>query len=393
MELQADVVVVGLGGWGSNALWQLAKRGVSVIGIEARSTAHDQGSSHGFTRLFRIACREHPLLGPVGMRARELWEELGAATGTTQLTTTGALMVGADGSETIQGSLAAAEAAGIKTELLAHETLRSRFPQYGNLDPDDVGLLDSFGGINYPERAVEAATRQAVELGARVLTGTPVRSISDDGGGVTIETDADVIRAEHVVVSAGCWAPGLLPELSDVLQPRRMPMFWFRPAADTDSFALPQFPAFIRDLPGGSGIWGHGSGPGHAIKVGMWDDGTNFEDCDPDTIDRTVTRERDWQQLSGLVAQAFPGLHPEPVEAKMCMVTDSLDGQFLLGRLDPGSRIIVASGDTGHGFKHAPAIGELAAQVALGESPFVDPDFLDPARFAANRLLAKPIGR
>ena len=393
MELQADVVVVGLGGWGANALWRLAKRGVSVIGIEARSTAHDQGSSHGITRLFRVACREHPQLGPVGLHALGLWDELGAATRTEQLTTTGALMVGNYNSETIQGSLAAAEAAGIKTELLAHEELRTRFPQYGNLDPDDVGLLDPFGGLNYPERAVEAATRQAVELGARVLTGSPVRAINDDGGGVTIETDAGVIRAEHVIVSAGCWAPGLLPELSDVLQPRRMPMFWFRPAADPDSFALPQFPAFIRDLPGGAGIWGHGSGPGHAIKIGMWDDGTNFEDCDPDTIDRTVTRGRDWQQLSGLVAQAFPGLEPEPVAAKMCMVTDSLDGQFLLGRLDPSSRIIVASGDTGHGFKHAPAIGELAAQIALGETPFIDLDFLNPARFAADRPLVRPIGR
>ncbi|MGF9660543.1 FAD-dependent oxidoreductase [Arthrobacter crystallopoietes] len=235
MELQADVVVVGLGGWGTNALWRLAKRGVSVIGIEARSTAHDQGSSHGITRLFRVACREHPLLGPVGLHALGLWDELGAATRTEQLTTTGALMVGTYNSETIQGSLAAAEAAGIKTELLAHDELRTRFPQYGNLDPDDVGLLDPFGGLNYPERAVEAATRQAVELGARVLTGAPVRAINDDRGGVTIETDADVIRAEHVIVSAGCWAPGLLPELSDVLQPRRMPMFWFRPAADPDN--------------------------------------------------------------------------------------------------------------------------------------------------------------
>lgn len=393
MELQADVVVVGLGGWGSNALWRLAKRGVSVIGIEARSVGHDQGSSHGLTRLFRVACREHPQLGPVGLRALELWDELGSDTRTVQLTNTRALMVGSYDSETIQGSLAAAEAAGIKTELLAHNELRSQFPQYGNLDPDDVGLLDPFGGINYPERAIDAATRRAVELGARVLTDAPVRSINDDGEVVTIETDADVIRAEHVIVSAGCWAPGLLPELSDMLQPRRMPMFWFRPAADADSFALPQFPAFIRDLPGSSGIWGHGSGPGHAIKVGMWDDGTNFEDCDPETIDRTVTRKRDWEQLSGLVAQAFPGLAPEPVEAKMCMVTDSLDGQFLLGRLNPGSRIIVASGDTGHGFKHAPAIGELAAQIALGETPFVDLGFLDPVRFAASKVLAKPIGR
>ncbi|WP_306556928.1 FAD-dependent oxidoreductase [Arthrobacter sp. Marseille-P9274] len=89
----------------------------------------------------------------------------------------------------------------------------------------------------------------------------------------------------------------------------------------------------------------------------------------------------------------FPGLEPDRVAAKMCMVTDSPDGQFLLGRLHPGSRIIVASGDTGHGFKHAPAIGELAAQIALGETPFIDLDFLDPARFAADRPLVRPIGR
>lgn len=379
-NMHAQIVVVGLGGWGSAALWRLAQRGISVIGVEAHSTGHDQGSSHGITRLFRTACREHPGLGTMALRARELWTELEAATGTTQLTTTGALMVGEANSATIQGSLAAAEGAGISVELLDGHALQSRFPQYGNLHSDDVGLLDPFGGLNYPERAIDAAIRRAESLGAQVLDNMPVRSIVEDGDGVTIVTNTHRIQADQVIVSAGCWAPAILPGLSHLLQPRRMPMFWFRPSVDAHDYELPRFPAFVRDVPGGTGLWGHGSGQGHAIKIGMFDNGINFENCDPATVDRTISRDRDWKELADVITSAFPGLDPEPIQSKMCMVTESTDGMFLLGRQSDSSRIIVASGDSGHGFKHVPAVGEIAAQIALGETPFMDIGFLDPSR-------------
>jgi len=378
--ITADVVVVGLGGFGSAALWRLAERGVSVTGIDRFDVGHDLGSSHGVTRLFRVACMEHPGLAAVARRSLELWTGLGERYGATYVEQSGCLSVGRPGSRPVAGTVAAAEGAGIEVAHLTHGELVERYPQYAGYDDETVGVLDPEGGLCFPERNVTAQVRAAAEAGARVFPGTRVTSIELVDGGVRVVTPTAVFEAGQAVVAAGAWNAKLLPGLP--LRPRRTPLYWFAPRADaTASFDLAHFPSFIYELADGRGVWGHGSSDGFHIKIGLGDHGS--DDTDPDELDRYIHPRTDVDQLAAAVATAFPQVDPVPVKAIPCMVTDSPDEQFLVGRPGGDPRLVVAGGDSGHGFKHAAGVGELLAQIAVGEPTYADVGFMDPTRFVA----------
>jgi sarcosine oxidase len=374
----ADVAVVGLGAMGAHALWRLAVRGVQVIGIEQFTPGHDQGSSHGQTRLFRVACMEHPALPTIARRSRELWEELQPYAGEPILETCGGIMIGPPDSYVITGTVAAARACDLPVERLAREQLVERFPQHQNLGKDVAGVWDPEAGVVHPETAILAATKAAEAAGAAVLTGTRVSAIELVGGGAVIRTADRSLTVQQVVVTAGAWLGKLVPGLH--LNPIRTPMTWFAPADPTDapSLTLSRFPVFIRQFDDGHGIWGHGAGNAYAVKVGAERDET-FLPIDPDTIERT-TSPRDHELVSRLVAEALPSLNPIPTQVVTCMITESRDGQFVLGRPNQDTRLVVGGGDSGHAFKHAAGLGELLAQVTTGEQPYADTAFVDPDR-------------
>ncbi|GAB3406124.1 N-methyl-L-tryptophan oxidase [Flindersiella endophytica] len=378
----ADVAVVGLGAMGAHALWRLTARGVRAIGIEQFTPGHDQGSSHGRTRLFRVACMEHPTLPAIARRSRELWEELQPYAGGPILETCGGIMIGAPDSAVITGTLAAAQAHDLPVERLTRAQLTERFPQHADLADDDIGVWDPEAGIVHPETAITAATKAAQAAGATILTGTRVTSIDSTGAGAVIRTAGRNLTVKQAVVTAGAWLGKLVPGLP--LAPIRTPMTWFAPASASAApqFALSRFPAFIRQFADGHGIWGHGAGKTYGVKVGAERDET-FPPIDPDTIERT-TSPRDHELVTRLVAKALPGLNPIPTQVVTCMITDSQDGQFLLGRPGNEARLIIGGGDSGHAFKHAAGLGELLAEVATGEQPYVDTAFVSPDRDRAS---------
>ncbi|WP_461016991.1 N-methyl-L-tryptophan oxidase [Streptomyces daliensis] len=371
--MRKDVIVVGLGAFGSAALWRLAHRGADVAGVERHGIGHGLGSSHGATRLFRIACLEHPGLAPVALKSLGLWTELGERTGEVLVRQTGCLSTGAPDSAPVSGALAAAGAAGVPVTELDHEGLVARQPQYAGLAPGDIAVWDPGAGICYPERNVRAQTVAARRLGADVHAHTPVLGIESGRDSVTVYTPTMELRAPQVVVAAGAWLGELVPGLP--LSPRRTPMSWFRPGdPGSDDFALERFPAFIWRRPGGEALWGHGSDEDYGVKIGLAEADTAPGGSE-DAMDGLVER------LSAVVAEALPGLDPRPVRSGPCLITDSPDGQFLVGRLPDDPRVVVAGGGSGHGFKHAPGIGELLAQTVADERAYCATDFLDPRRF------------
>lgn len=384
-DSSAEIAVVGLGAWGSQALWRLASRGVDVVGVERFGIGHAMGSSHGATRLFRVACMEHPGLVPIAQRARDFWYELSELTGQVLLRQTGGMMTGPADGHVVRGTLEAARGAGLDVEVVDRDALAARLPSYAALGDDDIGVWDPAAGITYPEAGVRAAVQAARQAGAEVLTDSQVTAVTPDDTGVTITTTTGTIRVGRVVVSAGPW----MRTFTDLpLVTRRIPMFWFTGPEPADTaaggrFDLDAFPVFIRELADGNVLWGHGASADehYAVKVGLEAQGRVVEDSiDPDRVDREV-HPSDHEVLSAEIAQAFPGLGPQPADSVVCMFTDSPDGQFIIGRPDGQPRIVVATGDSGHGYKHSPAIGELLAQLALDEQPFTDIAFTSPSRF------------
>ncbi|MGO1509908.1 MAG: N-methyl-L-tryptophan oxidase [Actinomycetaceae bacterium] len=386
----ADVAVVGLGAWGSQALWRLAARRVDVVGIEQFDVGHALGSTHGTTRLFRELCLEHPGLTPVAGRARELWRELEEATGTELLRLTGGIMAGPPDGRVVTGVAAAADVAGHPVERLDAATTRDRFSALRALPDHHVALLDPAAGVARPEAGVSAAVDAATAAGARVLRAR-VEGIDETGPGVVVRlAGGGTVTARQVIVTAGAWTSALV-DLD--LRPRRVPMFWFT-GRDAAALApggpldLDRFPVVIRELDDGRCLWGHGaSRPGEdggfAVKIGLDDDGTDglgFSDADPDHLDRSIDLRRDAAALADAVATAYPDVDPTPRSGVACMYTRSADKNFHIGRVPGRDRVLVAAGDSGHGHKHAPAIGELLAQQALGEETFADAGFMRVGR-------------
>ena len=377
-RFDAEVAVVGLGAMGASAVWRLAARGVKVIGIERFHPGHVQGSSHGKTRVFRVACLEHPNLVPLARRSRDLWTELQERSGTPVIRQTGAVMIGPEDSPVISGTLAAAREHDLPVTKLTRQQLAERFPQHENLAPDYVAVWDPEAGLAHPEAGIIAAVNAARDAGAEIYTDTKVTAIDLVDDGVLITTATRSFRVRQVAVTTGAWLNKLVPELP--LQPLRTPLMWFQPKDRADrAFALDKFPTFIRAVTDTNWIWGHGSGEGFGIKIGP-DKDPNFYEVDPDTINRGVS-EADWHLVSELIATAFPRIDPTPIMTTTCMVTHSPDGQFQIGRPRGDSRLIVGGGCSGHAFKHASGIGELIAQIACHEEALVSLDFVDPNRF------------
>jgi sarcosine oxidase len=361
-KYDTDVVVVGLGAMGAMALWRLAARGVDVVGIEQFGIAHDKGSSYGSTRLFRLACFEHPDLGSMAVRARDLWRELEDVSRTTILTQTGGVMIGPPQSDLITGTREAAARAGSPVDELSWHEVTERFPVHASTERSYVGLWDPSAGAVRPEAGITAAVSAASALGAQVLDRTKVTAVTETPDGVEVRTEDRVIRARSVVVATGAWIGKLTDQ--DSLVPKRIIMTWFRPFEGTLNTDV--MPVFIRHIDDERTFWGHGQLDGLPIKVGAPDDPTNISVTDPDTIDRVVS-DSDIAVARDVVGRYLDGIDPDPVKTYVCMITDSPDRQFVLGPREAGSPIILAGGDSGHAFKHATAIGDFLAGSALGE--------------------------
>jgi sarcosine oxidase len=373
----AEIAVVGLGALGSHTFWRLAARGKDVLGFEQFRTGHNQGSTHGHTRLFRTLCLEHPGLVPLARRSLTLWRELEQERDTHIVRLTGALMIGTPGSETVRGVREAAEVHGQAVRTLSAAELRKEYPQHAGISDDDVAIFDPDAGVGRPEAAVIAATEAAVAAGGQLIAQVAVSAVELVEGGVLIHTAARTFRVRQVVVTPGPWLSKLLPDLP--MRPTRTPLTWFEPALDPAAFDLDRFPVFIRELDSGARLWGHGSDTDHPVKVGPEDD-PRYRLVDPDTVDRSIS-EADYAYVSSLVAEALPGLDPTPSATAPCMITRTPDMQFLLGRPYDDPRLLVGGGDSGHAFKHAPGLGEALAQLATGEPLFTDLSFMDPNRY------------
>lgn len=379
------VVVVGLGAWGSHALWQLAERGVDVLGIDSHRPPHALGSSGGATRMFRTACLEHPDLVPMARRSVELWDELSGYAGRQLLDRGGALLLGPRDGSIVDGSLRAAAAYDLSIEVLDQADVRRRFPGQARLPKDHIGVLEAGGGLTDAPGVIRAALTRAAALGARLATGVRVSAIAERPFGLDLITPLGHIEAEHVVVAAGGWTGGLVPDIDHAQQNVRFPMTWLH-AEDRPELSVDALPVFMRQHDDGSVLWGHGMRPGDLrdrLKVGIEDHEASkaFDIAPADDLDRTVG-QRDWRTVASRAAECLTGVRPELAEASIAQYSRTPDGQFLLGSLDAERRLIVASGCNAHGFKHSPAIGEVVADLVLGTEPRVPVEAFAPLRFA-----------
>ncbi|MFZ4517817.1 MAG: FAD-dependent oxidoreductase [Microthrixaceae bacterium] len=343
---RVDVVVVGGGAMGATSAWRLARSGRSVVLCEQFAPVHDRGSSHGATRIFRVAYRD-PRYTALALRALPLWRELEDATGDVLLEQVGQLDHGrASAVAEVADSLAAA---GRPHEVLSPAAAAERWP---GMCFDDAVVVSPEGGRCWADRTVAAAWRAAGTAGADLRPATAVRRVEVRGEGAVVHLPDGELEADVVVVAAGAWAAGLLDgvvELPPLLVTEEQPSHFraLDPAADWPSFLHHRPPADGVDRPLGFDAYGLLT-PGEGVKVGGHGTGATVDPDHRSGIDPGRAAAE-----SAYVAEWFPGLDPRPVSSTPCLFTSTPDDHFVLDRRGP---VVVCSPCSGHGFKFVPAV-------------------------------------
>ena len=385
----ADVIVIGLGAYGSASLRALADQGVDAIGIDRFQPPHTFGSSHGETRITRQAVGEGAAYVPLVQRSHAIWRELEARTGLDLLNQCGMLLSApAGGISRVHGqdsffatTLAVAKNHGIAHEELGAAEIMRRFPQF-ILNEADIGYFEPGAGFVYPERCIAAQLAVAAEKGATIRTGETVLGIEQIGDSVCVRTDKDSYSASRVILSAGAWVPALAGGVfARRLRVYRQTLHWYE-AVDPAPYDPVRCPVFIT-------VWGPGEEDnfygfpippgGSGVKVATE---RYRRTVDPEHLDRSVTPKDEREMFETHIAGRLAGLSPLCLESAACCYTVTPDAQFLIDTHPDQDRVLVVSACSGHGFKHSAALGEAIAERA--SSPLSSVSQLAP--FALSRF-------
>ncbi|MGZ8154507.1 MAG: N-methyl-L-tryptophan oxidase [Burkholderiales bacterium] len=355
-----DAIVIGLGGMGSAALFHLARRSANVLGLEQFDIAHDRGSSHGRSRIIRLAYAEHPGYVPLLRRAYALWYELETVSRERLLIVTGGIDAGLEQSATIQGSLASCAIHDLPHELMDAHALAQRFPGY-HLAQDMVAVYQPDAGFLLPERCVAAHVTGAQASGAEVHVGEKVAAWHAEPGGAVVTTQHGRYHARKLVVTAGPWARTLVPALERLAVPERQVMLWTTPRSPA-LFEIGCFPVFNMEAPEGR-FYGFPAHETPAFKIGKYHH-RGERVGDPDTMDRACHAEDEAVLREG-VRRYFPDADGATLEMKACLFTNSPDEHFIIDVLPDAPQVAVAAGFSGHGFKFCSVVGEVLADLTL----------------------------
>lgn len=389
-EKSYDVIVVGLGAMGSASLYQVAKRGLGVLGIDRYQPPHTLGSTHGPARVMRLAIGEGEHYTPLSMRSYELFRQIELETDRRLLEVTGMLVVSnIDKTKIIpecdffENAVSAAGKFGIRHDVLNAEETRKRFPQF-NVASDEKAYFEHEAGYLKPEECVRAQLSLAARLGARVQTNERVLKFESHKDGVSVQTERDTYHAGKLVLAAGPWLSDLLgTEHSRLLNVYRQVQYWFDVEPSFEDFRSGVFPIFFWQLPGVD-RWIYGfpaiDGPGGGLLVSVPDlPGT----VHPDSVGRAIDAEQSAAAYREYVHACFPSVPRKIIKTGTCLITCTPDSAFIIDKHPERANVIVCSACSGHGFKHSAAIGESIAEMI--ES---DRTTIDLSAFSINRLLS-----
>lgn len=360
MTNRYDVLIVGGGAMGSSAAWWLARRGRSVCLLEQFHAGHDRGSSHGSSRVFRLVYPD-PRYARLAQRALPMWRGLERDSGIPLLTLTG----GVDHGDRLDIPLLSAvlHRQGTPYQVLTAQQASDRWPNIRFLGPvlyqPDAGRIDA-------DAAVAALQGCATAHGAELRFGEPVQHLSVRPDGVTAATTGGNYRAPTAIIAAGAWTATLLADLVDLppLTVVQSEVFHF----PTDPCAT--WPTFNHEHQSLS-MYGLGTATDgvkvaqHRVHGPITTADTRSHIIDPHIRAAVAQYVRKW----------LPGLQATALSEKTCLYTMTPTEDFLIDRRGP---LIVNSSCSGHGFKFAPLIGRMIADLAMNED-MADPQFAFPA--------------
>ena len=359
-----DAIVIGVGGMGSAAAYHLAKGGARVLGLERFGIPHPFGSSHGLTRIIRLAYSEGSHYVPLLREAFRLWRELEEVSGESILRVTGGLDIGPGAGGIVQGSRKSCLEHGLPFEELDCREVNRRFPGY-ELPAELDAIYQPDAGYLLCETAIRAHVAAARDLGAEIVTDARVLGWEETPSGLRVETADGRYEASKLVITAGPWAGALVPVLSPMCRPVRQVMLWTDPL-DPPAFQPERFPVFVLESEVGN-FYGFPDNRGEGFKIGKFHH-LRQEAPDPDAMDRECHPEDEAVLREGIEA-FFPRANGPTRCMTACIFTNSPDGHFILDRHPDVEGVFVAAGFSGHGFKFCGVVGRIMADFCLERPP------------------------
>ncbi|MDQ2973228.1 MAG: N-methyl-L-tryptophan oxidase [bacterium] len=384
-----DVIVIGLGAMGSAGTYQLARSGAKVLGIDRYEPPHIYGSTHGDTRITRLAIGEGAEYVPLVTRSHQLWREIESEVGYELLNQCGGLIMGVHSNmgqhginDFLKQTISSAKQYGIKHDELSTEQIQARFPQFSLVGNED-GYFEQEAGFLRPEKCVLAQLELAKKYGATINTGETVTSFEDDGNSVVVKTNKTSYTAAKLIITAGPWVNELVSGYEAAFKIYRQVLYWFDLKDKTEYESYNKLPVFIWEFGGGPDDFVYGfpavGGPDGGLKVATEE---YASDILPDETKREVSQDEIESMYEKYIKDRMPGLSSKCVKAASCLYTVTPDHKFVIDYHPEHRNVIVASPCSGHGFKHSAAIGEVLSQLATtGKSE------IDISEFGFNRLL------
>lgn len=373
-----DTIVIGGGVMGAATTWALAKKGHRALCLDQFGIPNAMGSSHGHTRITRMAYFEHADYVPLLRRANALWRELEVVSDAELLVRTGGLYLGPPDSPLIAGSKQSAETHGLAYEWMSREEVVRRFPAF-QVPEDSIGFYEADGGVLFPERCVNNLVSAAAHLGARFHGHERVESWSASQTSVTVRTNRDVYTAASLVLCAGPWASKAIadigvelivtrqvaawywPSRPEIFQPACFPICAMQDERGSFAYAFPMFP----DRPG--------------LKAASHDLGPRV---DPDGV-RGEPLPEETDSFEGTLRQYLPDAAGPLLSLSACLYTNTPDGHFILDRHPDHPNVVLGCGFSGHGFKFGTVVGEALADLVVKGLTELPIGFLRADRFQA----------
>jgi sarcosine oxidase len=357
-----DIAVIGGGIMGLATAWELTRRGLRPIVLERYPRGHVQGASHGATRNFNNAYAEDHYLDLL-VRARTGWDALGSPDGEPLLRLHGLVTHGALDLVSIRDRL---QSRGIAAELLSSSEAARRWT---GMRFDGEVLWSSDAGVIRAAAALRELERRVVAAGGEVRWETPVVRLDTDADGATLTLNDGMLHAETVIVTAGAWTTKLLGptglRLPGLTVTEETPAHF----APLPGSVWPSFNHYVEPGTYPATVYGMPT-PGEGVKVGFHQVG---DEVDPDRRPHRFTHA---DALAEYVREWMPGLEASAPDPISCTYTSTPDSAFVLDRRD---RIVVGAGFSGHGFKFAPGIGAVLADLALDPAAQAAEPFRLPA--------------
>ncbi|MBB1199728.1 N-methyl-L-tryptophan oxidase [Enterobacteriaceae bacterium 89] len=365
-----DLIIIGSGSVGAAAGYYASRAGLSVLMTDAHLPPHKEGSHHGDTRLIRHAYGEGEKYVPLVLRAQTLWDELATLSGEEIFEKTGVVNLGPAHSPFLRNVEQSAQQFGLSVEKLDAQALMKRWPEI-RVPDDYIGLFEPASGVLKSELAVKTWVNLAREAGCAQLFNCPVTGIEHHADGVTVNTGEGSYQGKRLLISAGTWVTKLLPELP--VQPVRKVFAWFQ--ADGRYSRKNNFPAFTGELPNGDQYYGFPA-EDNELKIGKHNGGQLIDS--PEQRKPFAAVATDGSEAFNFLRSVLPGIGG-CLHGAACTYDNSPDEDFIIDTLPGQDNTLLITGLSGHGFKFASVLGEIAADFAQGKSPAFD---LTPFRLA-----------